>query len=128
MRLRDRILKQHNIGETWGRFALAGSQIAVMVSTYTMLMVTVNAYEPISAWFTEKGINLSFWVFMAIIIVPIIIAYFIAWKYLVVSFYRSSVEQFMEQNEELMGGLKKIADMEKTLVSIQKTLEKMQKK
>lgn len=113
----DRIFKQHAIGQTWGRFALAGSQIAVLVSSFTMLMVTINAYVPISAWLMEYGIYLRFWAFITIIIAPIIIAYFIAWKYLVVSFYRSSVDQFMAQNKELTDELAKIEDIKQLLVS-----------
>ena len=109
--IKNWLFKQHTIGQSWGRFALAGSQIAVLVSTYTMIMVTISAYEPISTWLQSKSINLPFWVFILIIIIPIIIAYFVAWKYLVASFYRSSVNQFMEQNKELVEGLKEITEM-----------------
>lgn len=121
--------KQHRISDLWGRFALAGSQIAVIVSAYTMLMVTINAYVPISTWLIGYGIHIRFWMFMIIIIVPIIIAYFFAWRFLVAPFYRSSVEQFWLQSNPL---IKKIDNIEKILNTelpeIKKRLEGLEKK
>jgi len=126
------VFKQHTIGQAWGRFALAGSQIAVVVSSFTMLMVTINAYTPISSWLVGYGIYLRFWMFLTIIIVPIIIAYFVAWKYLVATFYRSSVDQFMAQNKELTDELAKIEDIKKILSDelpkINDRLEALEKK
>jgi hypothetical protein len=88
------------------------------MSAYTMLMVTINAYAPVSQWLVEHGIRLSFLVFMAIVLVPIIIAYFLAWKLLVATFYRSSTEQFWEQSKEWTEKFKKIDEIEKTLKEI----------
>lgn len=98
-KLKEKILKQHNIGQSWGRFALAASQIAMFVSVLTLCMVTINAYVPVSVWLVKHGIQLQFWMFVSIIIVPIMVAYFLAWKFLVPSFYRSSTEQFWKQSE-----------------------------
>lgn len=130
--LTDKIFKQHAIGQTWGRFALAGSQIAVLVSTYTMLMVTINAYAPISEWLIHHGIYLRFWMLITVLLVPMIVAYFLAWKFLVVSFYRSSVDQFMAQNKELTDELAKIEDIKRMLVSefteVKKRLEVLEKR
>ncbi len=109
--LRDKIWKQRLIGQTWGRFALAGSQIGIFVSAYTMLMVTVNAYIPISGWLLGYGFYLRFWVFMAIVLIPMVIAYFVAWKLLVATFYRSSTEQFWEQSKEHTDRMKRIEMM-----------------
>ena len=130
--IKSKLFKQHTIGQTWGRFALAGSQIAVVVSSYTMLMVTINAYTPISTWLVQHGIYLHFWMFLVIIIVPIIIAYFVAWKFLVATFYRSSVDQFMTQNKELTDELAKIEEIKKMIVSgfaeVKERLEKLEQK
>ena len=100
-RLRDKLASQHNTGRLWGRFALAGSQIAVFVSGYTFFMVSLNAYEPVSAWFAEHGMNVPFWLFILVVLLPILIAYLLAWKFLVVSFYTSWTEQFWKQNNPL---------------------------
>jgi len=78
---------------------LAGSQVAILVSGYTMLMVSVNAYFPISFWLAEYDIYIRFPVFISIIALPIITAYILAWKYLVKSFYNSSVDQFWGQSK-----------------------------
>ena len=126
------IFKQRTIGQTWGRFALAGSQIAIVFSSFTMLMVAINAYATISTWLLQYGIHLRFWVFMTILAVPIIIAYFIAWKFLVATFYRSSVDQFMTQNKELTDRLTKLDNIEQilgdTLPEINDRLEALEKK
>ncbi len=126
---KDKIMKQKNTGRQWGRFALAGSQIGIFVSTLTLLMVVINAYAPVSAWFMERGIYLRFWVFMGGIVGLLMIAYVLAWKYLVVSFYNSSTEQFWLQNNPL---IKKIENIEKIigeeLPEIKKKLEALEKK
>ena len=126
--IKDKILKQHNIGG-WGRFSLAASQIAMFVSSLTFLMVAVNAYAPVAEWLMEHGIHLPFWMFMAIVVVPIVIAYVLAWKFLVPSFYRSSTEQFWLQNNPL---IKEIQDIKKILSDelpeIRKRLEALEKK
>ena len=114
-KLRDSLLKQHNTGQLWGRFALAGSQIAIFVSGYTFLMVSVNAYEPVSRWFAEMGINVAFWLFMLVVIIPILVAYLLAWKFLVKSFYTSWTEQFWQQDNPLTKKLDEINERLKRL-------------
>jgi len=102
-------MKQKDIGHGWGRFALAGSQIAVFVSGYTFFMVSLNAYEPVSKWFLEQwGWQLSFWLFMVVVAFPILVAYLLAWIFLVVSFYHSWAEQFWKQPNPIDGKLDKI--------------------
>lgn len=121
--LKDRVLKQRTIGG-WGRFSLAASQISIFVTTLTLLMVTVNAYAPISLWLVEHNITLSFWMFISIVIVPIMIAYFLAWKYLVSSFYRSSTEQFWMQSKPLLDKLDSIKEvLDDELPEIKKRLD-----
>ncbi len=110
-RFLDKVFKQHFIGG-WGRFSLASSQIGIFVSSMTFFMVGINAFIPVSQWFMQHDIYLRLWVFMAIIIIPILIAYFIAWKFLVASFYRSSTEQFWNQNNPIV---KEIEDTNKVL-------------
>ncbi len=85
-----------------------------------MLMVSVNAYSPISAWLLEMhDINLSFPLFMVFIILPVVLAYTLAWKYLVKSFYSSTVEQFWEQSRKLV-----VKMLEEELPGIVEKLEK----
>lgn len=128
-RLKEKILKGRRVSDIWGRFALAGSQIAILVSAYTMLMVTVNAYVPISSWLTGYGISVQFWVFIVIILVPIIIAYILAWKYLVKPFYRSSVEQFWLQDNPLAKEIAEIKEiLGNELPEIRRRLEDLEKK
>lgn len=125
------IWRQHLIGQTWGRFSLAASQIAIFVSTWTMIAVTINVYAPIQVWFAQHGIYLPFWMFMAIIIVPIIIAYFLAWKLLVATYYRSSTDQFWAQSKEWSDRISKIDNIDETLrnelPAINKRLEALEK-
>jgi hypothetical protein len=125
--LKDKIWKQRTIGQAWGRFALAGSQIAIFVSTWTMLMVTINAYAPVSEWLVGHGIHLRFWMFAVIAIIPIVVAYFLSWKLLVATFYRSSTEQFWEQSKEWTERLKKIDKIdtiEKAISEIKESIRK----
>jgi Zn-dependent protease with chaperone function len=127
MKFKEAIWKQHKIGQTWGRFALAGSQISIFISTYTMLMVTVNAYAPVSSWLVGIGIHLQFWQFLGVLLLPMIIAYVLAWKFLVQSYYRTSVEQFWQQGKEWTDKLDKIDELEKNQKIMLEMLEKLQK-
>ncbi len=128
-KIKDGILKQHNIGQFWGRFALAGSQIAIVVSTLTLLMAATSAYPSVSTWLAGYGVHMRFWVFITIIVVPIVIAYFLSWKFLVRSFYRSSTEQFWNQDNPL---ITKLDNIEKTLCNdlpeIKKRLSELENK
>lgn len=128
MSIKEKLWQQHRIGETWGRFALAGSQITVFVSMWTMLAVTIDVYTPIKSWVSGYGINLPLWGFMAVIIVPIIIAYLFAWKFLVASYYRTSVEQFWKQGSEWTAKLDKIDALESQLKDLNRKLDEVLKK
>jgi len=99
--LNNRLLKQRNIGKHWGRFALAGSQLGVMVWMMTLLMTSIPAYIPVSEWLMKFGIYIRFWMFLSIILMVLLAWYFISWKYLVASFYSSSTEQFWIHNNPL---------------------------
>jgi len=127
--LKDKILAQKSIGQSWGRFALAGSQIAIVVSTLTLLMASIGAYPSVSLLLKGYGISLHFWVFLSVIVFPIVVAYFLSWKYLVWSFYKSSTEQFWNQDNPFS---KDIRDMKKTLKhelpKIRKRLRSLEKK
>lgn len=126
--LKHTIWKQHTVSQVWGRFALAGSQIAIFFSVYTMVMVTVNAYAPISSWLAGFNIRLSFWAFLIILLIPIAIAYYLSWKLLVATFYRSSTDQFWAQSKEWTEKLEKIDSMDERLKMIEALLCKSDKK
>ena len=118
MKITDKLMKQRNIGKTWGKFAVASSQIAIFMSAYMLLMVLINAYVPISKWAMDYfGIYLRFWVFIVIAATPVVLAYVLAWTLLVSSFYQQSVSQFMQQNPELTDGLKDIREIKSMMKS-----------
>jgi hypothetical protein len=116
MSIKDFIFKQHTIGQLWGKFALAGSQIAIFVSGYTFLMVSVNAYEPVNKFLEDIGWFLQFWQYMAIIVVPILLMYLFAWKFLVKSFYLSWADQFWQQSKDHTDNWKKIKEQNDEII------------
>jgi hypothetical protein len=117
MSIREKLFKQHNIGHVWGRFALAGSQIAIFVSGYTFLMVSFNAYNPIYVFMAQNfGYELDFWVYLGIVFVPIILAYIVAWKFLVRSFYLSWADQFWQQSGDVVEKINEISEQNKKIL------------
>lgn len=107
MNIKEKIFKQYHIGHIWGRFAVAGTQIAIFVSGYTFLMVSANFYETANEFLEKSGMFLEFWQYMLIVAVPILIAYLFSWKFLVKSFYNSWADQFWSQSDKY---IEKIAD------------------
>ena len=122
MSVKDKLFKQSNIGQWWGKFGLAGSQIAIFVSGYTFIMVSVGAYTPISAFFEKQGYVLSFWLYIGVVIIPIIVAYFLAWKLLVRSFFKQWANQFWKESDD---GLNKLIKQNEEII---RRLDKLEKK
>lgn len=115
MKLTQLVFKQHNIGQVWGRFALASSQIAIFVSGYTLLMVSTSSYNPISTFIYQNfNIMLNFGIYLGMVFFPILVVYLLSWKFLVRSFYLTWADQFWQQSKEYvdkLDGIKKQNEM-----------------
>ncbi len=123
MSWKESLFKQHNIGQLWGKFALAGTQISIFITGYTFIMVSVNAYIPIAGWFVKYGISLAFWFYMMMIVLPVIVAYILSWKFLVKSFYLSWAEQFWRESKDYIEAMEQIKKQNDKIINELANLE-----
>ena len=126
--LKEKLFEQRNIGKLWGKFAIAGSKIAMFVSGYTVLMVSVNAYSTVSSLLATFGINIRFFVYMGIVLMPLILAYLLAWKYLVRSFYGAWAKQFWKEDNPVVKQLEKMESTNKDILERLTAIEKNQER
>ncbi len=123
MSWKESLFKQHNIGQLWGKFALAGTQISIFITGYTFIMVSVNAYIPIAGWFVTYGIRFAFWFYMMMIVLPVIVAYILSWKFLVKSFYLSWAEQFWRESKDYIEAMEQIKKQNDKIINELANLE-----
>ena len=122
---------QKDIGSWWGQFLLSVGQIAILVSLATMSFAAIAAYAVIQDFFWGIGIELRFWHFVLCIVVMLLIALVMAYKFSLPSFFSVWNNQFWSHKNPMRGQMEtmngRMESMQFTLENIRSRLDKLEK-
>ena len=121
-----RMLKQKNVGNTWGYIAQTASQGAVFITVINFFMLAATFFATaFSPYLIERGISLPFWLFLVLLTIPIISMGFVMFKYAVPSFFSAFNDQFYKHGSNLK---KDMAELKRGNKNILKRIGKLEKK
>lgn len=98
MKLKDSIFKQQYLGKQWGIVALSAGQLAIFVGIINLLLNSVEAFDNIEAWLQQVGISISFWMFLGVIILGLLVVLLFMFKFALPSFWSVFNDQFYRHN------------------------------
>lgn len=120
----DLIFKQHNIGSWWGGFINTVSNASMIITLYNTAMITPVAYVTwVQPFASNLDFNLSFGLFLLIIIVGGITVLLIQYKFLTASSFTFWADQFWMHGENPIS--KKQEEQDKRLDDIESKLDKL---
>lgn len=125
-----RIFKQHYIGKQWGTFAQVATQGAIFITIINLVLLTATAYNTtLNPWFELKGLYIPFWVFMGSIIVFLLFAAILIYKFALPSFYSFFNDQFYRHGNLLKRDLELLKEENgKILKKLEELKEELEKK
>jgi hypothetical protein len=91
----DLIFRQHNIGQWWGGLRSTISNTTMYLTLFNTALLVPMAYITwVNPWFTGLGINLTFIVFLVVVILSSIVVLLIEFKFLTPSSFDFWNEQW----------------------------------
>ena len=97
-----RMFKQKNLGNSWGYIAQTASQAGVFITGINFFMLAATFFATaFSPYLAERGIVIPFWIFLSLLIIPIVSVGFIMFKYAVPSFFSAFNDQFYKHGSDL---------------------------
>lgn len=104
-------LRQRNLGNTWGYIAQTASQAAVFITVVNFFMLAGTFFVTAAAPFLlEKGVVIPFWLFLAVLVVPVAIAGALLFKFAVPSFFSAFNDQFYKHGSLLKRDIDRIKE------------------
>ena len=124
------LFEQKNIGQHWGIFTQTASQLSIFVAMINLLLLITTAYNTtLSKWFEIYGIPLSFWTFMGLIILLLVIVAALLYKFALPSFFSVLNEQAYKHDNPIRADIEQVQKtLDANLKAISNRLEKLEKK
>ena len=126
------IIRQYDIGQWWGGFSNAFSNIAMFITLFNTLLIIPMAYVTwFTPWASGLGLVIPFTVFISVIFVVGIVMLLLGYKVLTPSGFVFWAAQFWKHNNPLRKKLNKIEknqdNQDKRLSAIEETLNRIEK-
>lgn len=97
-----RLLRQSDVGNTWGYMVQTASQAAIVVTVVNFFMLAGTFFvTAVSPFLTERGVDMPFWLFLVILIAPLAVVGVLLFKFAVPSFFSAFNDQFYRHNNLL---------------------------
>lgn len=120
------LLKQRNVGRQWGTFVNIAAQLSILITMLNLVLLLTTAYNTtLSGWFKIYGIPINFVTFMGLIILLLLIAAVLAYKFALPSYFSAINDQIYKHDNPIV---RDIAKVQKTLDSLVSRLEELEKR
>ena len=126
MKFIDLLLKQHDIGQWWGGFRSTVSSASLYITLFNTALLVPMAYVTwVQPWSVENGMNLSFWLFVLIILIAGILLLLFEYKFFTPSGFSFWTGQFWKHQNPIR---KEFKGLEKRLKKIEEMLQDEKRK
>ena len=114
------ILRQsHKLGAFWGNLKLVAQHGNIYVQFMILGFSSISAYDALSGWLIEKGIQLMFWQFVLAIVICLCVLAFFSWRFDIPSSFISWNIQWWNHRNPLR---EEMRDVKKDLALIKSKL------
>ena len=125
MNLQGIFKQRKTAGKTWGYTAQVASQLAIFITVINLFMLAATFYKTtLSVWLTDAGIYVSFWIFMLVLIVGLMVVALLLYKYAIPSFFSAFNDQFYKHGNLLRQDMEEIKKMNKLILKKLKQMER----
>ena len=124
-RLKELLLRQHDIGRWWGGFRTVASNTSMYITLFNMALLVPMAYVTwVAPWFLEREIVFPFGIFIGVIFFGGMSILLIEYKLLTPSGFSFWNDQWWRHNNPIK---KKMNKMDRRLKAIEEAIRRLDK-